>query len=141
MQNKYKLNRESMIVAYKIVSSGAVLNHSGINLQSLYQEHPSKFREYLHELGADINKPMLMQNKKHRSEEDLKVYTGTRWVCEERQDEDWINSGYASQQAKDKFFKNRIVEDLYRSRSLTTDTQRVLEERDRFTEIDESVWE
>jgi hypothetical protein len=69
------------------------------------------------------------------------VVTCDRWLGEERQDSDWINSGYASREARDKYSGNRILEDLYRSRNLTADAQSILEDRDKHTVVDESNWE
>jgi len=141
MPKHYELNRESLIVAYRIISESelklAILDYDS----SLEFSNPTKFKKVLWELGLDSTLQYVRQDGLwHRNHLD-EVVLCSRFLGEERQDKEWIESGYASQEAIDKASKNKILEDLYRTKNLTKDTQAVLESRDYYTVIDESVWE
>jgi hypothetical protein len=137
----FKLTRDSMIVASVFVSESE-LKVAKPEFYSGYEDkNPTAFKQWLYELGVDTNLPVAKQKGlKHRNRMN-QVVVCDRWLGEERQDEEWINSGYASREARDKYSGNRILEDLYRSRNLTVDAQNILEDRDKHTVIDESNWE
>lgn len=133
-----KLNRDSLIVANVIVSESELLSYNPEFFKGIT---PDKFKKALYELGIDTSLPVLQQsNIKHRNRLN-EIVKCNRWVGEERLDPEWITSGYASQAAKDKSSGNRLLEDLYRSKSLTKDAQAALEDRDRHSVVDETVWE
>ena len=135
----FLLNRPSMIVAQVEVSESEIQKVLPDFGSSYY--NTQKLNDILFELGMDVSKNVEQQNGlKHRNRLN-EVVRCTRWVGSERQDEEWINSGYASQEALDKYSGNRILEDLYRSKNLTEDAQLALAERDRYSKIDESEWE
>lgn len=139
--NSYTLNRDSMIVATVVVSASELYKTQAQYFPGFEDEFPEIFQGWLYQLGMDIKQPVIKQsNLRHRNRLN-EVVLCDRWFGEERQDEEWINSGYASKEAKDKYSGNKILEDLYRSRQLTVDTQQALEDRDRHTVIDESSWE
>lgn len=138
MQNKFKMNRDSMIVATVIVSKSELLAYNPRFFDGIT---PEKFKQVLFELGIDTNRGIVEQkNLIHRNRLN-QVVQCTRWLGEERQDEDWIKSGYASREALDKHSCNRILDDLYRSKGLTEDTQAIMEDRDKHATVDESYWE
>ncbi len=133
-----KLNRDSLIVANVIVSESELLAYNPDFFKGIT---PELFKKSLYELGIDTNLPIIQQsNIKHRNRLN-QVVKCNRWVGEERLDPQWICSGYASQAAKDKASCNKLLEDLYRSKALTKDAQLALEDRDRHTVIDETMWE
>lgn len=140
--NNYKLHRESLIVALVVVSESELEYYLGDKYyKGVEHEDQANFNSWLTSMGVDINRPIIKQkNIKHRNRLN-QVVVCDRWVCEERQDPEWIFSGYASKEAKDRYSGNQIVEDLYRSRNLTLDAQIMLEDRDKYSKIDESVWE
>ena len=75
-----------------------------------------KFKSILFSLGCDIyNYPADEQYVCHRNRFG-NIVTDFRWVCNSRVDQNWIKSGYASTESKDKSLNNRILTDSYASR-------------------------
>lgn len=137
----FKLNRPSMIVATVIVSESEVKKVFPEFNKTWQKNDPLTFECIMHDLGIDINRPITLQeNLLHRNRLN-EVVKCPRWVGEERQDDEWINSGYASREAIDKHSGNRILEDIYRSKLLTLDAQLALEDRDKYSKVDESAWD
>lgn len=102
-----------------------------ISLSELYKADPkftelyamqneAELKQILYKAGIDTNQSYEHQVNTHRNHFN-EVYTGSRWVGNSRIDEDWINSGLASREAKDKASGSRLLVDLYRSKGLTTD--------------------
>jgi len=133
-----KTKKESLIVATVIVSESEL--RKVFILPEPIDDRSSLFLNVLHDMGMDVDRTVTRQDGLWHRNRLNEVVLCSRWVGEERQDSEWIKSGYASQEAKDKAKGNRMLDDLYRSRNLTKDTQAVLEERDRYTIIDETVW-
>ena len=69
-------------------------------------------------LGLDINQPWERQVVTHRNKFG-NINTCSRFVGNERISESWIESGYASQEAKDKASGSKLIFDLYRMRGMT----------------------
>ena len=134
-----KLNRPSLIVATVVVSESEIKKViENFNADNYDTE---KLQAILYQLGINTSEPVQRQdNLLHRNRLN-EVVKCTRWLGNERQDTEWIESGYASREAKDKYSGNKILEDHYRMRMLTQDAQDILEERDRYSIIDESEWE
>lgn len=137
----FKLNRDSMIVATVIVSESELEYHLKDYKKGLEDASPSYFNSILSSMGMDITLPVIKQKGLQHRNRLNQVVTCDRWIGEERQDPEWIMSGYASKEAVDKYSGNKILEDLYRSRQLTKDAQLALEDRDRHSVIDETEWE
>lgn len=98
-------------------------------------EDPAMFNLMLFELGIDPKFPIEHQlNYQHRNRFD-EVVICSRWVGHERQDKEWINSGYASKEAVDKAKNSRMLDSSYRSRACTIDVQEMLEEKDRRSKL------
>lgn len=136
----HKEKRSSMIVAQVIISESELIKVLPKYSAAMETEEPSRFADILWQLGLDTNRPYQRQDAiKHRNRLN-EVVICSRWVGDSRQDEAWINSGYASKEAIDKYSGSKILEDLYRERSATVDTQEYLESRDKYAVIDESVW-
>lgn len=66
-----------------------------------------------------------------------KVVTCGRYVGIQRSDDDWLNSGYATQEAIDKARNSRLCDDLYRQRGLTTDMQAAMEAKDKYKVLED----
>jgi hypothetical protein len=72
----------------------------------------------LHGLGIDVNQSVERQVVEHRNRFG-NLITCSRWVGCERIDKEWIDSGYASEEAIAKKLNNGLVNDLFRLRGLT----------------------
>lgn len=84
------------------------------------ESNQGEFMQMLHSLGADITYKVTEEYNQHRNRFD-EVVTTLRWTGEERADPDWLNSGYASEAAKDRGLNNRLLEDCYRIRGLVAE--------------------
>lgn len=129
--------KPNSVVALCIVSESelslAVPNYN-CNFET---EKPTSFKLILWGLGMDISMPYERQDGLMHRNKLNQVVTCSRWVGNERVDDDWINSGYASREAIDKASGSKMVEDAYRMRQMTEDQQAALERRDRYTVIQE----
>lgn len=129
--NEPKQKRSSAIVAMVIVSESELAKVIPDYNYKLEQEQEDKFEAILAGLGMDVSKPYLRQDGLQHRNRFNEVVVCSRWLGYERQDQDWIKSGYASKEAIDKATGSKILDDLYRSKYLTEDAQAVLEARDR----------
>ena len=139
-----KIKRASGIVASVTVSLSEILRvQPYFTLKSTRNskgEYSGEFLELLYSLGADVQEPIredLGSTHRNRFNE---VVTCPKWLCEERLDPSWINSGYASRAAVDKASGSLLVEASYRARGETKDMQAMLNQRDKSSTIDESTW-
>lgn len=81
-------------------------------------KNPEEFNKILFELGVDTSVPYEYQeNLQHRNYFN-EVVISDRVVGNERQDTDWLESGHASIEAKDKSLKSNLLTDLYRMKGL-----------------------
>lgn len=128
--------RPSSIVALCIISESEIVKVMP-EYSADFEKDELKFKLFLYSCGVDIEKPFFRQdNLQHRNRLN-EVVVCSRWVGEERLDEAWLTSGYASKEALDKASGSKILEDLYRSKNLTQDAQDSLEARDRYNELKE----
>ena len=97
-------------------------------------EDEDYFKSILWQLGVDTEQPIEWQTLQHRNRFN-EVVICSRWVGNERQDKQWIESGYASKEAVDKSKNSKMLDSSYRSRALTVDVQEMLEEKDRRSKI------
>jgi hypothetical protein len=127
--------RPSMICAVIHVSESEIkLGYSDYR-KGWDTDFPRKFSKVLWSLGLDSTQDFTVQtNLIHRNR--LKsVVQCDRWYGNERSDIEWLTSGFASQSALDKSKNNHIVDDSYRQRNETMDAQYTLEQRDRYTVV------
>lgn len=124
--------RPSAIVALCIISESEIAK---LNPQLIgeFENNDTKLKLFLYNCGMDISRPILKQEMLTHRNRFNEIVVCNRWVGEERIDDAWITSGYASKEAKDKASGSKILEDLYRSRNLTEDAQAMLEERDKYS--------
>jgi hypothetical protein len=127
--------RPNSIVAICIISESEIIKVLPEYTHEFEDKHPAKFKILMYGLGADVTKPYFRQDFIQHRNRFNEVVTCSRWVFNERLDEQWIHSGYASQEAIDKASGSRLVEDTYRARWLTEDAQAALESRDRYDSI------
>jgi len=81
-------------------------------------EQPTELEGVLYDLGLDVNQPYEVQFNTHRNRFG-NINSCTRFVGNERLDQEWIDSKYSSQEAKDKASGNSLVKDLYSLRGMT----------------------
>ena len=128
--------RPSAIVALCIISESEITKVMP-NYSAEFENEEIKFKSFLYSLGMDINKPYQRQDGLQHRNRLNEIVVCSRWVGEERIDEAWIHSGYASKPAIDKASGSKLTEDLYRARYETEDAQAILEARDRYNTITE----
>lgn len=82
------------------------------------EENPHKFQDILFGLGMDISLPIEVQETiQHRNRFD-EIVICDRWVGTERVDKEWVESGYASVEARDRALNNKLLNDLYRRKGM-----------------------
>lgn len=79
-------------------------------------EHKHEFLQMLHELGCNANQPIEYQPDVLHVNRFNETVFSDRWVAAERTDKEWIESGYASYEAKCKSLNNKMLTDLFRMR-------------------------
>lgn len=140
-KNNQTLKRESLILAYTPISLSEIYHVFPTEYYFGFEtDNPVRFKEMLFTLGLDVSLPYDKQTGLLHRNRLNKVVKCDRYVGEERQDKDWITSGFASREAIDKYSRNKILEDLYRMRNCTKDTEAVLASKDHYTVIDETQW-
>lgn len=136
MTNKIKNIRPSSIVALCIISESEICKVLPDYSYELEQDQ-ERFLNLLHNLGMDVTKNYQRQDGLQHRNRFNEIVVCSRWIGQERTDPLWINSGYASKEAIDKASGSKILEDLYRSKYLTEDTQALLEARDKYSKTTE----
>jgi hypothetical protein len=82
--------------------------------------HKKALEQILFDLGMNIKDyPYEVQNVQHRNKFN-EIVTCERFVGLERLDKEWLSSGYASEEAKDKSKSNKLLTDLYVQRGVFT---------------------
>ena len=100
-----------------------------ISLSEIQKEYPQwnkykvnknwhEFLDLLFALGCDINEPIVTQEDVQHRNLFNETVTCNRYVCHERVDKEWVESGYASIEAVDKSKNCKILTDLYRLKGL-----------------------
>jgi hypothetical protein len=128
--------RPSAIVALCIISESEIVKVMP-NYSSEFENQEDRFKNFLYSLGMDTEKPYQRQDALQHRNRLNEIVVCSRWVGEERLDEAWLNSGYASKPAIDKASGSKLTEDIYRARYETEDAQALLEARDKYNTITE----
>lgn len=129
-QSKYsKTSAINQIAAICIISESELAKVMDYSVE--FSERPEFLTEVLYGLGINTKKAVIRQDGLQHRNRFGEIVVCSRWVGEERIDEEWINSGYASREAIDKATGSKILEDIYRAKYLTDDMQSMLEARDR----------
>jgi len=76
--------------------------------------NPEELNAILFELGCDVTKPIEVQEGLIHRNRMNKVVQCRRYACFERIDKDWLYSGYASHEAKNKASGNKLIRDMNR---------------------------
>lgn len=128
--------RPNAIVALCIISESEIIKVMP-NYSSDFEYRDDEFKDFLYSLGMQVDRPYQRQDGLQHRNRFNEIVVCSRWVGEERLDEAWINSGYASRSAIDKASGSKLTEDIYRSRYETEDAQALLESRDKYATITE----
>lgn len=139
---KHKGDYYSMIAATIHVSETEIAALYPDYKYSWYDDDKEKLVGILYELGLDTKQYWEYQEPcQHRNRMNQLVTAG-RYYGSERLDEAWLNSGLASEAAKDKAKNSRLLDDLYRSKAMTIDAQMSLERKDMYNvvEDEETDW-
>ena len=108
-----------MITALCIVSASEITMVKPDFTYDLIKNNPEEFLDILHQFGMDVTQGIETQeNLQHRNRAG-NIVQCDRYVGYERTDREWITSGFASQEAKDKQLNNKILNDLYRRKGCT----------------------
>lgn len=107
-----------MIIALSIVSMSEL---AFIKPDITYQwvdENRNDFLDMLYSMGMDVKQTIEQQDDLQHRNRMGQIVICTRWVGYERTDKAWIDSGYASREARDKASGSKLIEDIYRTRGL-----------------------
>lgn len=132
---------------YSVIQSTIHISESEIAIlypdyqYSWFENNTEKLKGILFDLGADTNQYFEYHEPTQHRNRLGKVVTCGRYFCQERLDNDWIKSGYASEAAKDKVKNSRMLDDLYRAKGLTVDMQEAMERKDKYKEIEDEEGE
>lgn len=105
-----------MITALCIVSASEIAVGYPDFTYDLIETDKDKFLKILYDFGMDTSQQIEVQTDIQHRNRFNNIVICDRYVGHERIDQEWINSGYASQEAKDKKTGNRLIQDLYRQR-------------------------
>lgn len=105
-----------MITAICIVSASELALVKPDFTYDWAEANNKEFNELLFQFGIDTKQSIEVQEGLDHRNRMNNIVNCTRWVGHERTDKEWIESGNASREAKDKSTGNRLIEDLYRSR-------------------------
>jgi hypothetical protein len=119
MKNKQEKITTSSIIALCYVSAMDIAEVKPDYTYKWGDENPELFNDILWQFGMDTNSFIERQTDiTHRTRLN-RLVTADRWVGNERVDAAWINSGYASREALDKYSGSRLLNDLYRMKGLS----------------------
>lgn len=103
-----------------------------------YTTQQSKLNSILYKLGMNISRGYIMQDPclhfNYRAKEQNNC---ARFYGNERIDEEWLLSGFASQAAKDKASGGSLIQDVYSARKQTEKAQADLEYQDMFRTLED----
>lgn len=129
--NKKPVTRPNAIVALCIISESEIVKVMP-NYSSEFENRDEEFKDFLYSLGMNVDRPYQRQDGLQHRNRFNQIVVCSRWVGEERLDEAWIKSNYASRSAIDKASGSKLTEDIYRARYETEDAQALLESRDKY---------
>lgn len=116
----------SQIAAYVYISESELAKVMDYNASITEEE----LKPILHSLGLNTEQQYLRQDGLQHRNRFNEIVVCSRWVGNERYDDEWIMSGYASKEAVDRHKNNRLLDESYRAKGLTHDIQAVLESRE-----------
>lgn len=116
------LNKENIlsnIIALSIVSSYDIAKVKKDFTYQFVKDNLEDFKDILYRFGMNVNSGFETQeNVLHRTLAG-DVVQGDRYVGSERTDKEWLESGFASREAKDRASGSKLLTDIYRAKGLT----------------------
>ena len=109
----------SNIIALSIVSSMDIAEVKPDFTYKWAEENKGDFYEILWAFGMDVNQGVEIQEMVNHRTRLNRLVTCDRYCGHERTDKVWIESGYASREAKDKASGSKLVADIYRGKGMT----------------------
>lgn len=107
------------IIALKIVSAMEISEVMPSFTYKWAEENPEDFKDILYRFGMNVNMGFETEpNITHRTILN-RVVTCDRYIGNERIDKEWIASGWASREAKDKSSGSKLLNDIYRMKGLS----------------------
>lgn len=128
---------ESEIVAYEDLMYGESSTVLPIEINSVLED--TYWLTILFRLGIDTNLPFEYQGVTQHRNRLNQVVTCGRWYGVERGDEEWLNSGVATQAAIDRNVANPFLDELYARKGLTVKAQEAGEIRDSYVSFVDDV--
>jgi hypothetical protein len=108
----------SSIIALCVISASEIAEIVKDFTYEWVEKYPEEFKQILFQAGMDIRQPIeLQENILHRNRMNKTVQCD-RWVGNERTDREWVYSGYASKESRDKASGSRLLADIYRMKGL-----------------------
>ena len=102
-----------MIPALVFVSHSELLRVRPELTLRYIEDNQEEFYTILYELGINTKLDMSIEIDLLHRNRFFEVVQCTRWSGYERLDDAWLNSGHASNEAKDKACNSKLLEDLY----------------------------
>ena len=108
------MSTRSSIIALCVISASEIAEIVKDFTYEWVEKYPEEFKQILFQAGMDIRQPIeLQENILHRNRMNKTVQCD-RWVGNERTDNEWVYSGCASKEARDKASGSRLLADIYR---------------------------
>lgn len=107
-----------MIPALCIISASEIAKVFPDFTYQWAEDNPHQFQDLLYEVGMDKNYKFEVQTDVQHKNRFGELVVCDRYVGIERTDREWLESGVASQEAKDRAASNKLLEDLYRRKGL-----------------------
>ena len=108
----------SNIIALSIVSACDIVEVKPDFTYKWAEENPVEFREILWQFGMDTRNGFETQRDVTHRTRLNRLVTCDRYVSNERCDKEWIQSGYASREARDKSSGSKLLTDIYRQKGM-----------------------
>ena len=109
----------SNIIALSIVSAADIAEVKPDFTYQWAEENKGDFYEILWAFGMNVNQGVEIQEAANHRTRLNRLVNCDRYVGNERTDKAWIESGYASREAKDKASGSKLLADIYRGKGMT----------------------
>lgn len=108
-----------MIIALCIVSASEIAKVVPSFTYDMVENEKDKFLDILYQFGMDVKQTIETQKDLMHRNRMNNIVQCDRYVGYERTDKEWIESRFASKEAKDKATGNKLIKDIYRMRGYT----------------------
>lgn len=137
-----KGNFKSMICTDFIISESEIALAYPEYDSSWLVENIDDLKTVLWDFGMDtVNENFTLSEVVQHRNRLGKIVTSGRYIGQERSDEEYLNSGYASESARDKARNSPMTDCLYREKGLTIDMQQAMEKKDNYKDLEDSAEE